>query len=191
MEHQKRKFWEDYKDYIEKQENSKLVKFAFRYKPAGWKGYPIYAEFENGKKYTNAFKLSGYITLFRQDLLTKAGCFNCIFPGNYKSDITIADFWGIENCMPGIKTANGVSLILFHSDCQEIKEYLKNHSELFRKTNNQSYLQYNYNLLHRTTKPRNYEVFWRDYDKCGIEDVLKRYGGLNTKGRIRFYTIRF
>lgn len=187
----KKEFWEDYKEYIESQENSKLLKFTFRHKPAGWKGYPTYAEFDSGKKYINSYKCSGYITLFRQDLLTRSGCFNCVFPGNYKSDITIADFWGIEKCMPDVNTKSGVSLMIFHSECKNIKEHLKQHSELFREITDQSYLNYNHNLQYKTSKPRNYEKFWSDYKENGIEYVLKLYGGINPKGKIKFYTTRF
>ncbi|MCR4887703.1 MAG: Coenzyme F420 hydrogenase/dehydrogenase, beta subunit C-terminal domain [Ruminococcus sp.] len=183
----KAEFWLDYKRYLEKRENSKLKTYSFRYKPGGWKGYPVYAKFENGKSYVNTFGISRYIALFRKDLLMNNGCFNCQFPGKYQSDITIADFWGIELCMPDVDTKHGVSLMVFHNDNNEkLKEQLRHSSKLMRETKDETYIKYNHNLSKKTKKPENYDDFWRDYKDKGLEYVLKVYGDDNLKGRVKF-----
>ena len=180
-------FWNDYKTWLEKKEKPNLKSFSFRYKLKGWKGYPIFAEFENGKRYENAYQTSQYITLFRKGLLMQSGCFNCKYPNNFQSDITIADFWGVELCMPEIPVNGGVSLMLCHS--QKGKDLAKSMKAILVPDN--QYLKYNHNISKCTEKPENYDQFWIEYRCKGLEFVLKKYGGNSVKGRLKFYAIQF
>lgn len=180
-------FWNEYKSWLESKEGSKIKAFSFRYKPKGWKGYPILVEFENGKRYENAFHTSHYMTIFRKGLLIRQGCFNCKYPGNFQSDITIADFWGVELCMPEIPVSGGVSLILCHTQKgKDIAESMKAFP-----VPDERYLEYNHNLSKCTGKPKTYDQFWNDYHNEGLEYVLRKYGGNSMKGMLRFYAIRF
>ena len=180
-------FWNEYKTWLESKEGSKLKAFSFRYKPKGWKGYPVMAEFENGKRYENAYQTSHYMTIFRKGLLMRPGCFNCNYPGNFQSDITIADFWGVELCMPEIPIDGGVSLVLCHSQKgEDMAESMKAISVL-----NDDYLKYNHNLSKCTGKPENYDQFWSEFRTEGLEFVLRKYGGYSVKGKVKFYSIRF
>ena len=179
-------FWNDYKSWLENREGAKLADFSFRYKPKGWKGYPVLAVFENGKKYENAFQTSHYMTMFRKDLLMRPGCFNCKYPGNYQSDITIADFWGVELCMPQIPADGGVSLMLCHTD--KGKQIVEEMNAV--KVPDNRYLEYNQNLSRHTEKPAEYDLFWSEYKNEGIEYILRKYGGNTAAGFIRFNIIR-
>lgn len=190
------KFWREYVKYMEKEKNSKLVSFSFRHKPYGWKGYPIYAEFENGVKRINTLDVSTYQNLFREGLLMRETCFQCKYPGNFQSDLTLGDFWGVELCKPEIPTKGGVSLVIAHSEkgidlMSEIEHQTEIRKDLLSKVEGEYYLQCNHNLLHVTQKPDRYESFWKDYQEKGMEYVLKKYAGDNFAGRCKFYTKRF
>lgn len=192
----KPEFWRDYTAYLEKKEQAKLVKYSFRHKPSGWKGYPVYAEFSNGVKRINTARVSSYMNLFRKNLLMNEGCFKCRYPGNFQSDLTIADFWGVELCMPEIETKGGVSLILSHTEKgEEILSLLKaqctDQELVFEAVPGEEYLKYNRNLSECTKRPEQYNEFWEDYQKFGMEFVLKKYGGDNILGRCKFYMKRF
>lgn len=188
----KAEFWADYVDYLEKKNQSKLTNFSFRYKKRGWKGYPILAEFENGKRYENKFDVSTYMILFRKNLLLRKSCFSCKYPGNFKSDITVADFWGVELCMPEVKTDGGVSLVVVHSDNgMELLNELRTENTFLKETPDNRYIDYNHNLKDRTIKPEAYDSFWNDYQATGIEYVLNKYAENNLKGRLKFNTKRF
>lgn len=190
------KFWREYVKYLEKQKKSKLVRFSFRHKPYGWKGYPIYAEFENGVKRINTLDVSTYQNLFRKSLLMRESCFQCKYPGNFQSDLTLGDFWGIELCMPDMPTKGGVSLVIAHSEkgielMQAISKQTELRSDLLREVEGDYYLQCNHNLVASTERPSEYEAFWKDYTEKGIEYVLKKYGGNNFFGKCKFYGKRF
>lgn len=181
--------WNDYVNHIQNEEHSKLIKFSFRYKPHGWKGYPIYAEFENGKKYINSIKVSSYQNMFRKNLLMRESCFNCPYPGNFQSDLTISDFWGVELCMPDIETKGGVSLIQAHTDKgDKILGIMKEKPRVtLVAVPNEEYLKYNHNLMRPTQKPGLYDKFWMDYKNEGLKYVLKKYGDERFIGRVKFY----
>lgn len=185
-------FWQDYVKYLEKRNQSRLTRFSFRYKKKGWKGYPILAEFENGKRYENAFDVSIYMNLFRKNLLMRRGCFNCKYPGNFQSNITIADFWGVELCMPDVPVEGGVSLMLAHTKKgRDLINGMQSEGTLLKPVPSEDYLKYNHNLRHKTLQPDDYDLFWSDYKNNGIEYVLRKYGENNLKGRWKFNLRRF
>lgn len=188
----RKEFWEDYVKYLEEKNKSKLVKFSFRDKRIGWKGYPVLAEFENGKCYENKFDVSLYVALFRKDLLMRKACFNCKYPANFKSDITIGDFWGVELSMPEVNTKGGVSLVVVHSDNgMELLNELNTKGTFLKEAPDQKYLDYNPNLKINTAKPDLYDSFWNDYEKHGIEYVINNYAKNNLVSRMKFNTICF
>lgn len=181
--------WNDYVNHIQNEDHSKLIKFSFRYKPCGWKGYPIYAEFENGKKYINSIKVSSYQNMFRKNLLMRESCFNCPYPGNFQSDLTISDFWGVELCMPDVPIDGGVSLVLSHTEkgANLIAAMRDNDEVTMVEVRSEDYKKYNHNLLYATKRPDDYDKFWSDYKNKGLKYVLHRYGGENPKDTAIFY----
>ena len=74
----------------------------------------VFAEFENGKIFTEQFYNSEYGHAFAK--FARPGCYSCNFRGeNHKSDITVCDFWGLEKNMPGYNP-DGVSALLVRSE---------------------------------------------------------------------------
>ena len=58
----------------------------------------------------------------------RPSCYNCQFKGiNRISDITLADFWGVQNILPDMDNDQGTSLILINTS----KGY-----EMFQKVKN-------------------------------------------------------
>lgn len=185
--------WEDFVNYLEKSHNSKLKVFSFRYKEHGWKGYPIYAEFENGEKYINTLEISTYQNMFRKNLLMREACFHCPYPGKFQSDMTICDFWGVEVCAPQIDTKNGVSLIQVHTEkgSKTLSKMKKKQGVILQEVFDDRYKKYNHNLVESTIRPENYDVFWEDYRSNGMEYILCKYGDKNFIGKIKFYSKDF
>ncbi len=186
------KIWKEYVNYLERKFDSKLKKFSFRYKPRGWKGYPIYAEFENGIKRINTLDVSTYQNIFRKDLLMRESCFHCKYPGNFQSDLTVCDFWGVELLLPELSTNGGVSLILSHTEKgnQLVEIMKKNEQTVLVEIEGEEYKKYNHNIVESTIMPENYHIFWKEYEDFGLEYVLRKYGGESITGKIKFYTKR-
>ena len=89
-------------------------KVSFRGKKYGWKQY----HFEvNGDDYSECFTDNEYMRLFLDNVILRPSCHSCKFKsGKSGSDITIGDFWGIENVLPEFDDNKGSSVVLVNSD---------------------------------------------------------------------------
>ena len=54
---------------------------------------------------------------FVSNLYLRKSCYDCKFKGSYyQSDITLADFWGVERLFPDLNDDKGISLVIVHSE---------------------------------------------------------------------------
>ena len=111
------KVFKKYLEYQEKNNNSKTERIAFRLKNEGWKLYSVSLLFNNNTEYRKQFRNDLYMNAFLTDIDLRPACYNCGFKSkNRISDITMADFWGIQNVLPELDDDKGTSLILVHSE---------------------------------------------------------------------------
>lgn len=166
--------WHDYLNFIQKK--NKLKSYTFRYKQKGWHGYNVKAEFMNGKIKINSLDIKVFVNLFSSDLSLRPSCYDCRFANLQRpSDITIGDFWGIEEMMPELDDNKGVSLVLINSSKgKEIFQQIRNELNIW-ESNIQDCLQPN--LQCPTKKPEKREQFWQDYYKYGFDYIAKKYAG--------------
>lgn len=108
--------WAEYKKFRENEAGAKTVNASFRYKEAGIPGYKIRLVFENGKIHSCDGN-DPYFLAFINGLSSQESCFDCKFKGlSRASDITLADYWGIETQHPELDYIDGASLVFIHSD---------------------------------------------------------------------------
>ena len=109
--------WGKYVNYQKNKFGQDIVKVSFRDKSSGWKKYSMKIQFENGNEYCQTLQKDLYLKAFLKNLCLRPSCYNCSFKSiNRKADITLADFWGVENVDSSISTKAGVSLVLVHTD---------------------------------------------------------------------------
>lgn len=105
--------WRKYVEYREEKAASKTRRTFFRNKKNGWKTYSVQFEFSNCTEYLQILSKDLYMRGFLADLYLRPACFNCRFKDNsYKSDITLADFWGIDKVIQEWNDDRGVSLVI-------------------------------------------------------------------------------
>lgn len=108
--------WKDYLRALEKEYDSKAVQVRFRDKAEGWQRYSLVVEFENGKVYRKDVTQDLYLRGFVEDLYLRPSCHGCVFKGeNYKSDLTVGDFWGAARVKPELQGIAGISLLIPHT----------------------------------------------------------------------------
>ncbi len=106
--------WRDYLQWQEKKNNSKVIGVDFRNKiDFGWNDHVESLFFQNGQRKDYRY----FTTLFYGHSILRPCCYKCpykdiIHPGN----ITIADYWGIDQAAPGFNDNKGVSLVLVNDD---------------------------------------------------------------------------
>lgn len=170
------KAYRSWLDEIEKQNNSKVTKVWFKYKDGGWKTSPrrTRIDFEDGhylvKENEDNLFMQGYLT---GNLYIRPSCGNCNFKGvPRKSDITLADFWGIEQRLDNDK---GTSMVLINSEKGKV---------LFEKAkDNMHYFERNFSEIFAGNTcfdssvkiPKNSKQFLRDLDKGAFSKVLGKY----------------
>jgi len=174
----------DYIAFCEKKQGSKIKEYYCRYKGNGWHSHTEKAVFANGKEDFHSLLSQAYKSLFYSHVALRPSCHNCKFCNfNRPSDITIADFWGIEKSMPDFDDNKGVSLVLVSSAKGEALLNGIQESIVARQSSIQDCLQHN--LQAPTVPSPKREQFWREYETKGFEYVLKKYGGLGYKQRVR------
>jgi coenzyme F420-reducing hydrogenase beta subunit len=167
------KWWSD-------KEGSPVIEMSCRDKRVGWKGYPISLKFQDGKEWMNNYYTQTYIRLFFTHLVMYRGCYSCQFSNLERhSDITIGDFWGVEDVFPKLAIGKGVSLILANTGngqfvIDNIHDTL-NGNEILSECKDDSYRKYQHNLNMPTEMPKEYDQFWKDYSEKGFEYILRHY----------------
>lgn len=109
--------WDKYKLYREEKANSKMKKMSFRSKKnTTWSSYNINMDFDNDTSYTMNHNNDVYMKAFLKHLSLRESCTDCKFKKNNRiSDITLADFWGIQNIKPEMDDGKGTSLVIVNS----------------------------------------------------------------------------
>ncbi len=97
---------------------------SFRDKRLGWKKYSFVLTLaessDEGKQNTVSFsrmhREDSYMRLFLSDLILRPSCYQCPAKGGKsQSDLTIADFWGIEKILPDFYDERGVGLFIVNT----------------------------------------------------------------------------
>ncbi len=111
------KVWEAYRAYREQEAGAKIHSVSFRAKDGGWKAYSVKMTFENGETHMENLRKDLYMRAFLGNIDLRTSCYRCHVKGlTRQSDITLADFWGIEKVMPEMDDDRGTSLVLIHSE---------------------------------------------------------------------------
>lgn len=109
--------WEKYLQELEAQFGSKTVAVNFRDKREGWVLYSLACRFANGQEYSSPVTRDLFLRGFVADLYLRRSCYHCTNQGEwYRSDITLADFWGVEHAVPELADDKGISLALVHTE---------------------------------------------------------------------------
>lgn len=101
----------------ESEKGDKLVHVDFRYKTESWKSYKHKLIFESKKEEVSLASGNIYMKGFLSNIFLRPSCHSCSFMGrNRCSDITLGDYWGIQNFYPQLDDDKGTSLVLIHSN---------------------------------------------------------------------------
>lgn len=169
------KIFEDYKEYLEKQYNSKIIKINFRHKAEN-RVQNIKIDFENGQTYISCIENGDYFyTLFLKDLILRDSCYNCNYKSfNRVSDISLADFWGYDKGIAKeFGDTKGISLVLINTiKGLDYFEKIKNNLHYMEITANDCYP---YNCFSNFKIPELYNDFWNEYLTNGFEIAVNKH----------------
>lgn len=167
------KVWRDFLDMREREERRRISAVDFRDKKKfGWKTHR--ETITVGKKEISS-RL--YTKIFIKALATRPSCFECVYVNqNRVGDITIADFWGHEEAVPGFaQDDRGVSLVMVNTEKgKQIWEMARDDLDVEECT---GYPYRHSRMQTPTAKPKQYDEFWQDYRDRGFDYIMKKYCG--------------
>lgn len=170
------KVFDKYKKELEQKNNSKLKSINFRDKITGWQDYSFSAEFENGFKYIEKSSENEYMKIFLDDIDLRESCSSCKFSKFPRcSDITLGDFWGVDNFYPELNDNNkGTSLVLVHT--KKGQDLLENCNDIFvKECNLENSIKYNPSVLQHKISNKNRETFFKELDKMNLNELFVKY----------------
>lgn len=209
------KVWEE---YLKDKANGKTIRaINFRDKTEGWKKFSLKIEFEDGSIYRGTQFQDPYLKGFLKDIYLRPSCYQCLNKGIKRiSDITLADFWGIEHVKPELFDDRGISAVLVHSVRGEITlrgvegVIAKTENKIVSETENrkieetineakneimivevatENIVQYNVNAVSSVKKPKERDCFFQKSD-IRITKRINKYTKLKKTRKIKNF-IRF
>ncbi|KAA8665388.1 Coenzyme F420 hydrogenase/dehydrogenase, beta subunit C-terminal domain [Clostridium sp. HV4-5-A1G] len=169
-----------YKRYLEYKNCKKVKSLEFRSKvDSNWLNPKIRVEFMDGSVYQQKSYANDdeYMIAFCKFLCIRKSCEVCKFANTQRvSDITIGDFWGIEDSgIKNISYEDGISLMLINSNMGEnLLEKIKKYTYL-DKVNLEFAVGHNEQLMHPIGFNYQRDEFLGDLVHLDFEQVRKKY----------------
>lgn len=117
-----RSLFQSHNEFIERKYGDKLTDIKFRCKEtASWNtSYRFAYTFRSGRTVTvPAYKDAYYMNFIKGNIM-RPSCYQCAYAGNRRiGDITLGDYWGVENHHPELDASKGVSAVLVNTPSGE------------------------------------------------------------------------
>lgn len=179
-------------------EKQEIKSINFRSKSTGWKKYSFALTLSettaDGEKNTvllsSIFTENPYMNAFLSNLSLRPSCYDCpTKSGKSGSDITIADFWGIEEVLPEFDDDKGISLILPYTE--KGIYWLKDLNCEFTKVDYQTAQKNNPSISTSVTKPINRNFFFHQLKyKNSIQSIWENCSSNALNKRIHRFVYR-
>ncbi len=166
------KVFKDYIMWLDKTEKDGVKKYYFRNKAVSWRGDSSAAETKTSGFIHNK-NTSAFLNVYYSNNITNETCFECRFTSQDRvSDLTISDFWGIENDNPEFEDKLGVSMVMINTSKGKVLFDTLDGEKIVANIENAKQPQ----LKQPPSKPQGYDVFWQNYKENGIEYAIKNFG---------------
>lgn len=112
------KVFKKYMNMLETRYKSKAKEIKFKDKTVGWHCFSMRVDFANGLRYCkDRYHDAFFLGYLKTGNFARPSCYTCKFKGfDRQSDITLADFWGIENIDKSMDQDKGTSLVLVNTE---------------------------------------------------------------------------
>ena len=168
------KLWKKYVEHMEARYNAHMTRVNFRCKDKSWREFGINETY--GDEVYFAFKEADpYMQMFLKNYSLRESCYSCKIKGHSDADITVGDFWGIEDCLPNMNDGKGTSLIIVKSKKGNILlEQIKGLCNL-EKCDYFKAIRKNSAEVHSVPKPQCRDGFFADMNQMPFHRLAKKY----------------
>lgn len=181
--------WKKYIKHREKNAQTQIQEVYFRDKNEGWKKYSLHFLFKNNKEYRENLRGDPYMIAFLKNICLRPSCHACKFRTlNRQSDVTLADFWGIDNILPELNDNKGVSLIFINSDKGKNIFNQAKSKLLYKEVNIEEAVSYNSSAIKSPAVHPKRKVFFKNIEKLPFDKLVRKYilGNIFSRERIKY-----
>lgn len=113
---------------------------------------------------------------FLRNACLRDSCYSCSFKSkNRQTDITLADFWGVEDIVPEFNDNKGTSLLIVNTKKGEkLFENIKD-KMIFQETDFESSIKPNPSMYESVNKPKNSDEFFENLDNYTFDELVDKY----------------
>ncbi len=176
-----------YRKYLEEISGGKKIsKVNFRCKIKDCGGYEMGLDFADSTEYRSKVAKDPYMMAFAQDISLRESCYACFSKGlRSVADLTLGDFWGIDETESPLAGKQGVSLVLVNTDkgknaFEDISSNLetdcRNLDEACKK---------NTCLVASVKKNPLRDKYLRDMNRLDIKKLADKYCGSSCTAKLR------
>ena len=172
--------WKKYAEYQEKKNGGKLKYINFRCKDDSWTDFgmkEVLADIpqDEAKQLYISKDKDSYMQMFLRDYCLRPSCYNCAAKKVKMADLTIADFWGINDVAPEMNDGNGTSLILIRTNkgMQEL-ETISSKLKL-KEVDYEDGVRSNPAEYKSCYRPSQRDTFFGDMEVMKFEELEKKY----------------
>lgn len=176
----------EYIRYVESYFNKRVKEYIPRSKVMGWKACEVIV-FNNGQMEYRHPVIQTYSKIFYSNCALRSSCYNCPYTDfNRHGDLTIADYWGIEQKRPDLYQKEGVSLLLVNSERgRKIIDSMD--TIVLSKTEKDTIIKEKQpHLYYPVNQPDMYEKFWKEYERKGWKYIIEKYAECGRKNLLKW-----
>lgn len=178
--------YDKYLSYMEGLQGSTVESIQFRNKSTGWRDYAVAINFKNGDKTVIPHGKDKLMRTYLKNYALRPSCYDCRFKGkNRPSDITLADFWGIEHIAAELDDNKGVSFVVCHSDSgEQCISKIKPDAEIV-EVNYEKVIKYNMSGECSVKKPNRNDEFCKSVVRDSFSEVIDKYCRVSLMGKMK------
>ena len=172
--------WREYVQYQEKKFGGKLKGINFRCKDESWTDFGMKEVLEaipedSVKRFYISKDKDPYMQMFLRDYCLRPSCYECVAKKEKMSDLTIADFWGINDVAPEMNDRQGTSLVLIRTKKgKEIFDYISCKMEL-KEVTYEAGVKGNPAEYKSCVRPLQRDTFFDDMQTMSFEELETKY----------------
>lgn len=168
--------WHQYLRQLEKKYRAPVSDVNFRHKEPGWRSNSIRIRFENGRICQRLRSRDPYMRSFLADLTLRPSCYACVFKQDARvSDFTLADFWGIQHCIPEMDDDRGISLVICHTERAEALLDSIRDRTVCEQADLRKAVSHNLAICQSAARPNQRDDFMRQIANAPYQKVADRY----------------
>lgn len=154
--------WDRYLQTQIEQKQSHVKNICFRDKVNGWNKYSLTVEFDNKESVSDVFTVNPMMKAYLRDMCLRPSCYECPSKGiKRSSDITLADFWNVQDYFLDLNDNKGIDLVICHSQKgEELLNSIKGNLEC--RQGKLSMISTNLPLLQSPKRPAKRDNFIKD-----------------------------